>query len=124
MSIYNLLKYSSNNSDKTGSLWFYSKDESTTFNVDIAHNNNFEYFDYKAKLLASTVAQLIPNQTNGILKCVTIAVPLKYLSNFWRSLELPLINYKLEQKPKVGLLPSKKKCFLFHLKSSICSQDI
>ena len=96
MSVYNLLKYSSNYSDKTGSLWFYSKDESTTFNVDIAHNNNFEYFDYKAKLLASTVAQLIPNQYNGILKCVTIAVPLKFLSNFWRSLELPSINYKLE----------------------------
>ena len=29
-------------------------------------------------------------------ECVKIAVPLKYLSNFWRSLEIPLINCKIE----------------------------
>ena len=35
MSMYNLLKYSSNYSDTMGSLWFYSKDEATNFNADI-----------------------------------------------------------------------------------------
>ena len=32
---------------------------------------------------------------NGVFKNVKIAVSLKYLSNFWRSLETPLINYKI-----------------------------
>ena len=35
----------------TGSLRFYSKDEITDFNTDIANDNNFKYFKYKAKLL-------------------------------------------------------------------------
>ena len=35
MPMYNLLEYSSNYSNTTNSLWFYSKDESTNFNVDI-----------------------------------------------------------------------------------------
>ena len=32
---------------------------------------------------------------NGVFKNVKIAIPLKYLSNFWRSLEMPLINCKI-----------------------------
>ena len=39
-------------------------------------------FEYKAKLLGNTVAQPAPNNGNGILNNATIAVPLKYLSNF------------------------------------------
>ena len=35
-------------------------------------------------------------ETNGTKKGVKIAISLKYLSNFWRSLEMPLINYKVE----------------------------
>ena len=34
MPMYNLIEYSSNYSETTGSLWFYSKDEATNFNVD------------------------------------------------------------------------------------------
>ena len=52
------------------------------------------------KLLGNTFAQLNPNQANGILRNATIAVPVKYLSNFWRSLEMPLINCKVELKLK------------------------
>ena len=37
-------------SDKTRSLWFYSKAEVTNFNVDIANNDYFKSFEYKAKL--------------------------------------------------------------------------
>ena len=66
----------------TSSLWFYSKDETTDINNDTA-DNNFESFEYKAKLLDNTVAQPAPNNTDGILKNATIAVPLKYLNNFW-----------------------------------------
>ena len=46
------------------------------------------------------VAQSNPNHANGNLKNATIAVPLKYLSNFWRSVETPLINCKVELKVK------------------------
>ena len=49
---------------------------------------------YMAKLLESTKA----DRDNSILKNTTIAVPLKYLSNFWRSRKIPLINYKVELK--------------------------
>ena len=92
--MYNLLECSSNYSHTTGSLWFYSKDEATNFNADIAHNknDNFKSSDYKAKLLPNTVAQPAPNNNSGILKYAIIAVPLKCLSNSWRSLEMPLIK--------------------------------
>ena len=85
MPMYKLTEYSSNYSETTGSLWFYSKDEDTNFNADIADDNNFKSFNYKAKLLRNTVAQPA-NPANGILKNATIAVPIKYLSNFWRPL--------------------------------------
>ena len=85
--MYNLIEYSSNHSETTGSLWIYSKDEATNFNAYIANDNNFKSFEYKAKLLGNTVAQPNPNEANGILRNATIAVPLKYLSNFSRLLE-------------------------------------
>ena len=47
---------------------------------------------HKSKLLYSTEA----GEANRILKNATFAVPLKYLSNFWRSLEMLLINCKVE----------------------------
>ena len=95
MPIYNLIEYSSNYSETTGSLWFYSKDEATNFNADIANTDDFEFFKYKAKLSGNTVAQPFSNHANGILKA-TMAVSSKYLSGFWRSLEMSLINCKLE----------------------------
>ena len=57
-----LLEYISNNSDTTSNLWFYSKDEATNFNNDIAHTNDFKSLKYKAKLLVNTVVQPAPNQ--------------------------------------------------------------
>ena len=96
MPMYNLLECSSNYSDTTGSLWFYSKDESTNFNAAIANTNSFKSFKCKAKLVGET--QPTPNQANGILKNATIAVPLEHLKNFWRSFETPLINCKVELK--------------------------
>ena len=53
MPMYNLIEYSSNYYETTGSLWFYSKDEAANFDADIVdnNNNNFESFNYKAKLL-------------------------------------------------------------------------
>ena len=39
MLMYNFLEYSLNYSDMVGSLWFYSKNETTVFDSDIANNN-------------------------------------------------------------------------------------
>ena len=50
MPVYNLLEYSSNYFENTSSLWFYSKDEATDFDTDIANTINFKSFMYKAKL--------------------------------------------------------------------------
>ena len=100
MPMYNLIEYSSNYPETTGRLWFYSKDEENNFNNNIANINNFKSFKYKVKLLENTVAQPTPNAANGILRNSTIAVPLKYLSNFWKSLKLPLINCKVELRLK------------------------
>ena len=50
----NLLQYSSNYSD-TGSLWFYSKDEATDFNVNIANNVAFKSFMYKATSVGCSI---------------------------------------------------------------------
>ena len=96
MPMYNLLQYSANYSDTTGSLQFYSKDEATNFNADIGNKKSFKSFKYKNKLIGNTEV----NGANGILKNAAISVPLKYLSNFWRSLEIPLINCKAELKLK------------------------
>ena len=93
--MYNLIEYSSNYSETTGSLWFYSKDETSN---DIANADNFKSFKYQAKLLGNTAVQPAPNAANGILKNAKIAVLLKYLSNFRRSREMPLINCKVELK--------------------------
>ena len=100
MPMFNLIEYSSNYSKIKGSLRFYSKDEAINFNNDIENTDDFKSFKYKAKFLGNAVAQSTPIQVNGILKKTEIAVSLKYLSNFWRSLEIPLIICKIELKPK------------------------
>ena len=42
--MYNLIEYISNYSEATGSLWFYSKEEATNFDADVANDNNFKSF--------------------------------------------------------------------------------
>ena len=98
MLMYNLIEYSSNYSEKAGSLWFYSNDKATNFNADIANDDNFKSFKCKAELWGNAAAQPAPNPANRILKNATIAVQLKHLSNLLRSLEMPLINCKVELK--------------------------
>ena len=79
MPMYNLIEYSDNYSKASGSLWQYYKDDP---NNNLA---NSESFKSKVKITGKT-----PN--NGNTKDVEIIVPLRYLSNFWRTLEMPLIN--------------------------------
>ena len=66
--MYNLLEYSSKHSDIIGSLWFYSKDEASNFDDDIANTDKFKSFKYKAKLWKNTVAQPAPDEENEVLK--------------------------------------------------------
>ena len=95
MPIYNLIECNWNYSEITGSLLFCCKDEATNFNTDIA-NSNFKSFEYKTKLSGN----IEDSGANGNWRNATIVVPLKDLKNFWRSLEMSLINCKIELKFK------------------------
>ena len=67
MVMYNLIECTSNCSETAGSLWFYSKDEATDFNINAGNTNNFKPFKYNNKLLRNREAQA-DNAANGILK--------------------------------------------------------
>ena len=79
MPMYNLIEYNDNFAKTTGSLWQYFRDEPDDNLADS------ESFKPKIKITGKT-----PDDDNE--KDVEIMVPLKYLSNFWRTLEMPLIN--------------------------------
>ena len=79
MSVYNLIEYSSNYSEKQELYGFI---ESTNFNNNISNTNNYKSFKYKTKLLENIFAQPNLDHANGILKNVTTAVSLKCFSNF------------------------------------------
>ena len=80
MPMYNLIEYSDNYAKTSGSLWQYFRDEPDHNNIE-----DSESFKSKIKITGKT-----PNNNNE--KDVEIMVPLKYLSNFWRTLEMLLIN--------------------------------
>ena len=85
--LYKLIEYSENYSDTSGSLWDFKRDEIDN-NANVS-DDNAPSFKYKASNIGNT-------ENNGTKNGVKIAVPLKYLSNFWRSLEIPLINCKVK----------------------------
>ena len=87
MPMYNLIEYSDNYAKTTGSLWQYCKDIPARNNdaiVIFAENNLTDSFNFKVKFTGQT--------GDDGTKDVEIMVPLKYLSNFWRTLEMSLIN--------------------------------
>ena len=90
MPMYNLIDYSDNYSRTSGTLWQLKRDEIER-DVDLIVDNSSS-LKYKLNFTGDTVA----DGGNRKKKCVKIAVPLKYLSNFWRSLEMPLINCKIK----------------------------
>ena len=81
MPMYNLIEYSVNCSKTSGSLWQYYKDDPSDNLIDS------ESFKYNVKITGKT-------PVDGNTKYVETILPLKYLSNFWRTLEIPLINVK------------------------------
>ena len=79
----------------TGSLFNYYRDESNEAEIADANGainisiRNSKSFDYKTKIIGSLAAGELEKDD------VEIAIPLKYLGNFWRSLDIPLINYEI-----------------------------
>ena len=100
MPIYNLLEYSKNYSKTSGSLWNCYRDVlNDETNDDNGPNKNVinsKSFKYKTSItgstynVATTAADYHANKEGT--KKVEIAVPLKHLSNFWKTLDIPLIN--------------------------------
>ena len=87
--MYNLIEYSDNYSKTSGSLWQYCKDIPAVNNdgdiVNFNEANATDSFTFKTKVTGQT-------NDDGEINGVEILVPLKYLSNFWRTLEMPLSN--------------------------------
>ena len=92
MLMYNLIEYSDNYSKTSGSLWQYCKEVTSLNNngaiFDFNGANATDSFNFKTKIASQ-------NNDDRIIN-VEIMVPLKYLSNFWRTLEMPLINCEIE----------------------------
>ena len=87
MPLYNLIEYSDSCSYSSGSLWGFERDDVAN-NADMTNDDYAPSFKYKAIRFTDVEA-------NGRKNDVKIAVPPKYLSNFWRSLEMLLISCRL-----------------------------
>ena len=88
MPMYNLIEYSDNYSKTSGRWWQYCKDIPAVYNnnaiVKFTDNNLTDSFHFKVKMTGQA--------GDDGTKSVEIIVLLAYLSVFWHSLELPLIN--------------------------------
>ena len=95
MPMYNLIECSDNYADSSGSLYQFKRDESPMNDAESPLNfalDNSTSFKYKTSLLGKATDA---DGNDRSLKNTKIVVPLKYLSNFFRSLEMPLINFKV-----------------------------
>ena len=103
MPMYNLIEYSDNYQDSSATLYQYKRDEPPEANaINDLTTNTSSFFKYKVELLGNPVLD-----GNIAKRSVKVVVPLKYLSNFFRSLEMPLINCKIKLN-----LAWKKECVL------------
>ena len=103
MPMYNLIEYSDNYQDSSATLYQYKRDEPPEDDAvaDLTADNSSS-LKYKISFLGN------PEVANNIARInVKVAVSLKYLSNFFRSLEMPLINCKIKLN-----LTWKKECVL------------
>ena len=100
MPVYNLIEYSDNYQDSSATLDQYKRDEPPDNLANTLATNTSSSFKYNVDLLSN------PDFANNVARRdVKVVVPLKYLSNFFRSLEMPLINCKIK-------LTWKKECVL------------
>ena len=94
MPMYNLIEYSDNYADSSGSLYQFKRDKSPMNDAGNPNNvalDNSASFKYKASLLGKATDA---DGNDRLLQNTKIVVPLKYLSNFFRSLKM---HFKLEQ---------------------------
>ena len=90
--MYNLIEYSDNYQDSSATLYQYKRDEPPEANtINDLTTNTSSSFKYKVELLGNPVVA-----NNIARRNVKIVVPLKYLSNFFRSLEVQLIDCKIK----------------------------
>ena len=91
MQTYHLLEHSDNNSMTSESLWNYYREnnDGTNFRINNNKTTTSKYFEYRIKIIGST-----PDNASRLN--AELAAPLQYLSSFWRSLDLDLINYDIE----------------------------
>ena len=94
MPMYNFLEYSKNYRKTIGSLYNYYRDELTDDNFDNIKVVNSNVFKYKNKIIGKTYnvdagADGYDANKEGKPK-IELAIPLKYLGNFWRALNMPL----------------------------------
>ena len=107
MPMYNLIEYSDNYQDSSATLYQYKRDEQPEDDAiaDLTADNS-DSFNNKIKLLGN-VTEVAGNAAGVRRLNVKVVVQLKYLSNFFRSLEMPLINCKIKLN-----LTLKKECVL------------
>ena len=92
MPMYNLIEYSDNYQDSSATLYQYKRDEPPEGDpIPNLAVDNSSSFKYKVELLGDPVVV-----NNIARRNVKVVVPLKYLTNFFRSLEMPLINCKIK----------------------------
>ena len=94
--MYNLIEYSDNYQDSSATLYQYKRDEPPEDDAvaDLTADKS-DSFKYKIKLLGN-IPQLDADAARVGRLNVKIVVTIKYLSNFFRSLEMPLINCKIK----------------------------
>ena len=102
MPMYNLIEYADNYQDSSATLYQYKRDKPPANLANNLATNTLSFFKYKVNSLGDPVVA-----NNVARRDVKIVVPLKYLSNFFRSLEMPLINCKIKLN-----LTWKKECVL------------
>ena len=108
MSMYNLLEYSKNYRKTIGLLYNYYRDELSNDADDNNFDNikviNSKSFKYKNKIIGNTYnvnagTDGYDVNKNGAQE-VELAIPLKYLGNFWRALNIPLISCEVSLELK------------------------
>ena len=106
MLMHNLLEYRKNCRKTTGSLWNYCRDEQSD-----PLSSNFKSFKYKTSITGNTYNAVDGDEGYDANKAgkneTEVVIPLKHLSNFWRSLNVLLIHCEVEL-----ILTWSKNCVL------------
>ena len=125
MPMYDLLEYSKNYRKTIGSLYNYYRDELTNDNNNNFANRNVvnsSAFKYKNKIIGNThnvaAAAAGYDANKEGTQSVELTIPLKYLGNFWRTLNMPLISCEVSLELKWN-----KNCVITSLKQRAIDEN-